>query len=266
MYSAQLSNYVQSALNISAEIVCWTDSKVVLHWINSDSNRWKKFVSNRVSKIQSLTRCTNWKFVDGEHNPADAISRGKPTVSFVTPPKDIFSSSLPVDLHCDDETYLEKRKVLNHVHTKEPVIDLNRFSSFSFLLCVTAWIFRIFDVLAKQNRFEKLDYVSAKELNNAEIFWIREVQQRAFSSQLRLIETNEKITDSSLQPLRPFLDENQILRADRRLEYSHLSFNDRYPIILPRNGKFTELLLLHIHQRILHGSVDRTVQESRNKY
>ncbi|XP_071517674.1 uncharacterized protein [Panulirus ornatus] len=55
---------------------CWTDSKVALSWIKGDPNRWKTFVANRVTEIQSLIPPVQWKHIPGKDNPADLISRG----------------------------------------------------------------------------------------------------------------------------------------------------------------------------------------------
>jgi hypothetical protein len=54
----------------------WTDSTVVLSWIRSNPNRWKTFICNRVTEIQTYTTPTQWKHCPGEENPADYLSRG----------------------------------------------------------------------------------------------------------------------------------------------------------------------------------------------
>ena len=41
-------------LNIQPQYYAWTDSTIVLDWLNGNSYKWKTFVANRVSKIQSL--------------------------------------------------------------------------------------------------------------------------------------------------------------------------------------------------------------------
>ena len=54
----------------------WTDSKVVLGYINNESRRFHIFVSNRVQEIQDNTSATQWKHVESQDNPADEASRG----------------------------------------------------------------------------------------------------------------------------------------------------------------------------------------------
>ena len=55
---------------------CWTDSQIVLAWIQSEAKRWKTFIANRVSEIQKLTDIKCWSFCPGKDNPADLLTRG----------------------------------------------------------------------------------------------------------------------------------------------------------------------------------------------
>ena len=54
----------------------WTDSKVVLGYVNNDAKRFHVFVANRIERIKSLTDPHQWHYVPSESNPADHASRG----------------------------------------------------------------------------------------------------------------------------------------------------------------------------------------------
>lgn len=56
----------------------WTDSEVVLAWINKSPSQLETFVGNRVAAIQHKTveRGIKWHWVAGECNLADLASRG----------------------------------------------------------------------------------------------------------------------------------------------------------------------------------------------
>jgi len=58
------------------ESYLWTDSAIVSAWIQRPSNKWKKFVGNRVALIQEDTAAATWRHVPSQSNPADLISRG----------------------------------------------------------------------------------------------------------------------------------------------------------------------------------------------
>lgn len=57
-------------------VVFWTDSMIVYHWLQSPPQYWKTFVANRVSHIQRITKGFHWRHVPGCDNPADLVSRG----------------------------------------------------------------------------------------------------------------------------------------------------------------------------------------------
>ena len=56
--------------------VYWTDSQLVLGYINNDTKRFHVFVANRVQLINNHTDKGQWNFVDSKNNPADHGSRG----------------------------------------------------------------------------------------------------------------------------------------------------------------------------------------------
>ncbi|GBM39560.1 hypothetical protein AVEN_52916-1 [Araneus ventricosus] len=67
-------------LDLPLDKMClWTDSKIVLAWLNMQPHMLKTFVSNRVAKIQSLCSNSQWRHVTSKCNPADVLSRGADT-------------------------------------------------------------------------------------------------------------------------------------------------------------------------------------------
>ncbi|UYV80054.1 hypothetical protein LAZ67_18001536 [Cordylochernes scorpioides] len=57
-------------------VFLWTDSKIVLSWIKSESRHWKPFVGNKIAELQRLTLHSSWHYVISKDNPADCASRG----------------------------------------------------------------------------------------------------------------------------------------------------------------------------------------------
>ena len=53
----------------------WTDSSIVLTWIQGPPTRWKTYVGNRVAIIQEERDSATWRHVPSQSNPADLISR-----------------------------------------------------------------------------------------------------------------------------------------------------------------------------------------------
>ena len=63
-------------LNIN-EVVFYTDSKVVLGYIQNEKRRFYVYVANRVQLIRSISHPSQWRYVDTLINPADIATRGK---------------------------------------------------------------------------------------------------------------------------------------------------------------------------------------------
>ena len=73
----RLTRKLVNAFYLSMDVVTfWCDIMNVLWWIQGRSRKFKLFVANRVSKIQSITNPVMWKHVQTKINPADDISRG----------------------------------------------------------------------------------------------------------------------------------------------------------------------------------------------
>ncbi|XP_048270106.1 uncharacterized protein LOC125386964 [Bombus terrestris] len=81
---ASLATTVLQALpsNIS-RTVYWTDSTIVLHWINTSPHTLKTFVAKRVTEIQQKTHTSDWRYIPTTDNPADLISRGQSPQDFL---------------------------------------------------------------------------------------------------------------------------------------------------------------------------------------
>ena len=56
-------------------VVLWTDSTIVLGWLNMPSDLLKMFVANRIAEIQNKTEVKNWRHVRTQFNPEDILSR-----------------------------------------------------------------------------------------------------------------------------------------------------------------------------------------------
>ncbi|XP_021921219.1 uncharacterized protein LOC110830503 [Zootermopsis nevadensis] len=77
LLGSRLLRYLCEATNFDVRnALLWTDSTVTLGWIRHDPNRWKPFVSNRVTEIHNHTNTSQWRHCPGKENPADLLSRG----------------------------------------------------------------------------------------------------------------------------------------------------------------------------------------------
>lgn len=73
---ARLVKKVSECFNISLEkIVYWSNSTIVLNWLQTQPSRLQVFVSNRIAEIR-LTDGHDWRHVPTQDNPAYLLSCG----------------------------------------------------------------------------------------------------------------------------------------------------------------------------------------------
>lgn len=175
---AQLLHHTQMALGIPTEdVFAWSDSTIVLSWLNGNPRRFKTFVGNRISHIMQLLPPDRWSHVSSQDNPADCASRGLFPSELINhglwwnAPDwlRLSSSSWPAQTstHPTELPAEEERDICLHsiANSLVPVIPWERFSSFSRLICVTAWIRRFFDNCHRRNQDRPTSlYLSTSDL------------------------------------------------------------------------------------------------------
>ena len=74
--AAKLVRQVESSLGRKYKTHAWTDSTIVLAWLQGPPGRRTTYVVNRVADVQQVLPPEVWNHVRSEHNPADCASRG----------------------------------------------------------------------------------------------------------------------------------------------------------------------------------------------
>jgi len=116
---------------------------------------------------------------------------------------------------------------------------LERFSSFTRLTRVTAWLFRFVNNCRKTGG-RKLGPLLVDELLHAERYWITVVQRSAFLEEVSCLKKHRQLPSSShLLSLHPVLDAHGLLHVGGRSEHSSLSYSRRHPVILPGSHAVT---------------------------
>ncbi|XP_072398151.1 uncharacterized protein [Diabrotica undecimpunctata] len=207
----------QSQIN---SVNLWTDSEIVLAWINSHPSRWSTFVANRVTQIQELTSNHTWRHVRSKDNPADILSRGATPLQlldcdfwfngpqFLSDPHfdfNLFVSNGPSNINVDE---LHELKRVTHLIRKpdSQVYDaLCKFSCFTRLQRAFAYCLRfIHNVRAMSHR--RTGPLIPHELSSSELMIIKLTQSHFFSSEIQFLMDNRLLNDKSIRKLNPFLD------------------------------------------------------------
>ena len=154
-------------------------------------------------------------------------------------------------------------------------LNPSRFLSWTRLTRILAWILRFINNRKQQNQMSQVELsieevldaenyinshkqhnqmsqveLSIKEVLDAENYIIKEMQKKEFNEEYTsLVNKKEWPKHSKLLGLCPKLDSEGIIRSDGRLTYAEfLSYDVRYPIILPRKNWVTKLIIKHYHE------------------
>lgn len=276
---ARLYNTVINILNVNInQYFLWTDSTVVINWITQHPSRWKTFVANRVSEIQTLTEPSKWFHVKSNDNPADIISRGmlpseiKNCTLWWQGPNwlkfsiDEWPISEAIVTHPDVE--LEKRNVsLSCVAVYDELPIFTKCSSFSKLLLVLAYCLRFIKNCRKATKKQKGKIITIADINESNKCVVRYVQRHAFAYDLKCLAQNAVIDPSSkIKSLNPFLDSDGIIKVGGRLRNAPIKYDARHPAILPRDNYVTSLIIKSEHERLLHAGQQTTLYSLRQRY
>ena len=196
----------------------------MLNWLDGNPRRFKTYVGNRVACIMELIPSSYWRHVSGSENPADCASRGLFPAELLDhtlwwngprwlkqPPEhwpQLNKEDRTTEVTDDDEVCLSL--IAKQV---EPVIDLNRYSSFNKLKRITAWILRFVNNCRK-TRQRQLSHLDAAELQEAERYWLYVSQCDHFLKEVQALKSSQALPRSScLLTLHPFVDSNSLLRV-----------------------------------------------------
>ncbi|XP_033096702.1 uncharacterized protein LOC117100976 [Anneissia japonica] len=267
-----LDNTVRKEANYSLpETVFWSDSMIVLGYLNNESKRFKTFVANRVSKILSTSSKYQWRHVPTELNPADDGSRGTYNLSKWTtgpnflkqgeaswPAMKMFECS-PSDVEVKKDVMVAQASVFHEISENNIVTSLaSKYSSWTKLLRVTAWSLRFTQNLkAKMNNQQKTTgSLSVCELKESESLLLAN-EQRRFLSHWK--------SDKGMRQLNVVLMGN-LLRVGGRLENAQMDFESKHPIVLSGKSSVTKLIIRHHHALVGHSGVATTLTAIRNRF
>ncbi|XP_049306006.1 uncharacterized protein LOC125776623 [Bactrocera dorsalis] len=255
---------VQMHLNMTkCKPYMWSDSEIVLAWLEKPPHAWKTYISNRTSQILDQVGSATWHHVAGADNPADLGTRGYKPLHLATstlwwngPRWFIESPDSWPQSPMRNIIAPEGRKIATF-HTLWADTDiLERFSSFLRAQRVVAYMFKFIEQLkskVKRSHNFPCNTVPHLELQKAKVALITYTQARYFSRDISLLRESKLIDKkSSLLVLNPFLDTKGLLRANGRLANSSLTYNERHPIIIPEKSPFATLFLHYIHSLMLH--------------
>lgn len=283
------------------ELFAFTDSVCCIHWLRSAVIKLDKlaklsvFVKNRLKTLQDLCEQVpvTFKFIAGEVNPADCVTRSlshKQLVksNFLVGPSnnvmklgnnvlDEFTVIVPNPAWTrnptDETVHSEKLETFNFfsvTNTYPSLLNPVNYSSFlhmmnlyrRILLCVKTW---------KSNTFK------GKPDNNIENNLYGKVLKIMFrADQLKFfpdvvqyfLEVNNLHKDSPelVNRLNVIMDGDGILRVKSKFKSWHYNPNKSFPILLHNNSDLARIIILDSHRKLAHSGCYAVLAELRKNF
>lgn len=288
---AKLLDDVKSVHGVQTEnTFLWTDSMIVLHWLNKEPARVKVYVANRVAETEELTKGCVWQHVPTAENPADMASR---RIS----PSEIADCDLwwhgPRWLMQEQDSWPKSKIVLTAANVEAMAAEeskpvalalteatplavgltalLESCRSIDRMYRVTAWILRFVRNCKRDASEREKGPLTMDEFLTAANRWLKAQQKRHFSKEIDCCEADPRSKvklpkESTLIGLRPFIDGEGILRCSGRLENATIPFDASHSILLQPECALAKFIIRCAHRATLHGGTQTTMQYVRNKF
>ena len=271
-----------------------TDSEDVICWIQGQSRRYKTFVANRISEIHQKSNPRQWRHVPTDLNCADDATRGLHAKELST---DHRWFSGPEFLYKKEEDWPQRKRIKVEERSEDYLAEITKskmafaaeisqtwldplkFSSWTRLIRVTAWVLRfVAKLLAKEKKSAKPEnpeyetcgevILTPAELDKAGKLWVKQAQIERFAKEIKELKGGggEVSKQSHLKPLTPIVDELGVLRVGGRLNRAELPYDAAHPMILPKKHHITRLVVADVHHHCRHAGVNHVLAQIRNRY
>lgn len=268
---SQLLNRIAQNLNIDQNnIFAFSDSQIVLCWLNYPIEQLKQFVRNRVAKIVQLIPKERWTYIETSSNPADLATRGI-SVKCILENK-LWPNGphwLLNDFYSHVNIKFKYRSNLPETCKLKTSFNIIKVECLSSILdkvsSLIAYIFRfVNNIKLKQGLNSSLTV----DERNAAIDYLIWITQLEFFNKEYLCLTNKTPLNkrSKLFALNVFLDKNNLIRVGGRLTASNFSYDTKFPIVMSFKARFIELYIEHVHKLYFHASKSFLLSFVRRKF
>ena len=150
---------------------------------------------------------------------------------------------------------------------KEPLLKVGKWSSLAKVTRIMSWVLRF----VTRCRKKPVEHCDGDKLTSAEVSQANKqlalmTQSEHFEEEIACLKAGKHVAKSSnLYKLSPFIGEDGLLRARCRLNYSDLTFDEKFPILLPK-CHFSLLIVREKHAQLKHAGVSQMITAVRNHY
>ena len=269
------------------DLFVYSDSLIGLNWISHYANLEKMnkktvFIQNKLKKLDQLCEihAVTFSFVDGFSNPADAVTRAMSyrqlsKTNYLSGPSflissdeqisraDILTVTLP-SIHSSKTTVNISK--LEQVVSPEPLLDHNKISSWSKLVAIYRNVFKFVNNL--KSKLKGKNSVSSTLKNSTKLATDRILQEMQLVAYPEVIEyfnlssPRNKDMPNVVMQLNLFVCKDNLIRIGGKMNRETCN-NKYFPILLPKDGHITKLLILDSHERLKHSGIHSVLSHLR---
>ena len=146
------------------------------------------------------------------------------------------------------------------------MFEVERWGSLTKAIRVVAWVRPFLFNVRESSAQRRVGEVTYEELQDARRLLLQQVQEQEFPDELRALRQGQSISKSSpLFKLTPYIAEDVLLQMEGRLQFSHLSFDEKHPILLLK-CHLAVLLVRFQHVLMKHAGVSMMITALRKCY
>ena len=277
LLSVKIAEFLRTELRLECEEYFWSDSKITLGYVTNRTKRFHIFVANRVQQISDSTSPDQWRHVKSEDNPADCASRGVDLKTladskWIKGPDFLWRETLPPRdptpvILTDDDPEVKRTTVSLHTSSETLAGLVERIERFSDWFQAKKAVSNCFKFMsACKSGVTPPGGHTVETLKHAEHVIIKAAQQESFREELQALRRSKAVPEkSTIYKLDPFLDQGGILRVGGRLAKSYMTIDEKHPVILPRKGHVTALVIRYCHEETKHQGRGITVNAIRSR-
>ena len=253
---------LELTLEIS-KIQFYTDSKIVLGYLQNSTKRFSRYVYHRIDEILKQSKVSQWRHIEGSKNIADIASRPQTIQSLLDSDWLSGPNFLKQEMATEEETSQDANIDLPEIKcavTKsndddsQSITDViaRRTNSWHKARVILSYVFKFVHLLKKCPLESSNCTTCNLSLKEAGAYLIKGSQSE-FQKEINVILDKKPLSVSSpLSNLSPFVDDADILRVGGRLRESDFPPDIKNPILLPSKHPITKMIVNDCHERVKH--------------
>ena len=221
------------------------------------------FVANQLAaEILDTTDVSQWEHVSGINNPVDfctravniedlSLSEWLSGPAWLKPPESVWPKQVNLSFASDEEK-IPASVYMIQAEERKAVVQWKRFSNFNRLLNTVAY------ELWALNQYKSATLVFSLEEREEAMAIIFKLQQREkFDEEMKSLKAENEIPKGNkILQFSPFLNEEWLTWAKRRIGKNQLDFNAKHLILLHWKNRVVELFLRNEHKDNQHDATE----------